>query len=115
MNHGTLKSYIAGFSLSIVLTLQAFFLVLRPGFFNMNDGEAVAAILVLAVIQLAIQIIFFFNLGSESGLRWNLAVFISTVSIILVLVVGSLWIMSHLNYNMMPGGTSGYLTNQSSF
>jgi cytochrome o ubiquinol oxidase operon protein cyoD len=93
----TLKSYTTGFIFSVILTLAAYFAVVN------NVSNWLAIILVLAVLQVFIQLIFFLhiNKGSDRGL--NGMVFISTISIILILVIGSLWIMNHLNYNMTPG------------
>lgn len=109
-----LKSYITGFVLSIALTLAAFFVVLRPGFFHLESGAVVAAILVLAICQFLVQMLFFLHLGKGPGSEWNLVVLLSTVGIVLILVVGSLWIMNHLNYNMtLPAPLdSKYLINQ---
>ena len=112
MKNATITTYQIGFVLSIVLTLVAFFVVLRPGFFRMGSGAVVATILALAVVQLVVQMFFFLHIGSESGPRWNLAVFISTISIVLIIIAGSLWIMGHLNYNMMPGDMNTYILNQ---
>ncbi len=110
----TLKSYVIGFALSVALTLAAFFVVLRPGFFHVGYGAMVPAILILAVAQLFVQLIFFMHLASESGPRWKLAIFLSTVSIVLIVVIGSIWIMNHLNYNMMrsPSEMNAYIQSQ---
>ncbi len=92
-------SYIAGFVLSIFLTMSGYFLVVNH---LLTSQFLLAAIVILAVIQLLVQLFFFLHLGRESRPRWNLLFFLSTVSIILIVVVGSIWIMSHLNYNMTP-------------
>ena len=103
--HATLKSYIWGFVLSIVITLAAFFVVIYPGYFHLTTGAIIPIILILAVAQLFVQLIFFMHLASETGPRWKLAIFISTIGIVLIVIVGSIWIMNHLNYNMMASPT----------
>jgi cytochrome o ubiquinol oxidase subunit IV len=115
--HATLKSYIIGFVLSVVLTLTAFSVVMYPAFFHLGYSAVVPAILILAVIQLLVQLIFFMHLASETGPRWKLAVLISTIGIILIVVVGSIWIMNHLNYNMManPSQMNTYIQSQDGF
>ena len=115
--HATLKSYIIGFVLSVVLTLTAFLVVIDPGFFRIGYGTIVPTILVLAVVQLFVQLIFFMHLAKESGPRWRLAALISTISIVLIVVVGSIWIMNHLNYNMMasPSEMNSYIQSQDGF
>lgn len=100
--HKSLTSRVIGFIASIVLTLTAFLIILHPDFFHLQLKGAITTLLTLAVIQASLQSIFFLNILSEKGPRWNLVVFASTISIILIVVVFSIWIMNHLNYNMMP-------------
>lgn len=99
--HKTLSSRLIGFVASLILTVTAFFLVARPAIFQGNVKAVMVVILLLALLQFVVQCIFFLNLLSEKGPRWNLFVFISTLSIIVVIIIGSIWIMNHLNYNMM--------------
>ncbi len=115
MKEGTLASYIIGFVASIALTLAAFFVVLRPGFFNFTSGEVVTTILVLALLQLIIQLVSFLHLGFGSGSRTKTAIFIFTLGLVLLIVIGSLWIMNHLNYNMTPAQMNQYMQDQSTF
>lgn len=97
-NHGTLKSYIIGFILSIILTVIPYMVVAD----HMLDKEGTLLVVVVAaVFQLLVQLIFFLHLSTKSEQRWNLLTFVFTVVILLILVVGSLWIMWNLNYNMV--------------
>ena len=115
MKQGTLSSYIVGFVTSLVLTLAAFFVVVHPTYFHlasMGSGALLATILTLAMIQLIVQLYFFLHLGSETGSRWKLAMFVSTIVFVLLIVVGSLWIMGHLNYNMTPAQMNQYMQDQ---
>ncbi len=107
-------SYIVGFLLSLTLTLAAFFAVLYPAAFHLGAGTLIPAILILAIAQLLVQLIFFMHLGRKDGQRSQLAILISTVGIVLIVVVGSLWIMNHLNYNMMasPQQMNAYIQSQ---
>lgn len=117
MDEGTLKSYIAGFVSSIVLTLAAFFVVMHPGFLNLGSVGILTVILVLAVVQLIVQLLFFLHLGSGKAGRWRMGIFISTIALVLLIVIGSLWIMNHLNYNMManPQQMQQYINDQQGF
>lgn len=108
-NKAIIEYYVAGFTLSILLTLGAYFAVANS---LLSGGMLVAAIIFLALIQVIVQLIFFLHLGQEPSPRWNLSVFLSTISIILIIVLGSIWIMKHLNYNMTPADMSSYLINQ---
>jgi len=105
-----MKNYITGFLLSIALTLTAFLLVMQR---LLVGSTLVLAILALAIIQLWVQLIFFLHLDIEKGPRWNLAIFLSTLGIVLLLVVGSLVIMQNLNYRMSAQQMNQYILNQS--
>lgn len=98
--------YTLGFVLSVILTLAAYLAVVHTIF---SPTLLLATILVLAVAQLFVQLFFFLHLGDEKGPRWNLLFFISTAAVILLVVIASLWIMHHLNYNMMPHEMGEYL------
>jgi cytochrome o ubiquinol oxidase subunit IV len=100
--HKSLSSRLIGFVSSLILTCLAFLIVLYPGLFHFDIRMAILVILCLAFLQSIFQSIFFLNILSEKGPRWNLVVFASTISIIFIVIFFSIWIMDHLNYNMMP-------------
>ena len=100
---GLLKSYIIGFILSVALTLLAYYPVwLHVTSYHMMFSHELITwfVVILAFIQLIVQLLFFLHLGQESKPRWKLAVLISFLGIVLIVVVASIWIMQHLNYNM---------------
>ena len=90
----TFKSYFIGFVISLALTLGAYFAVIN------HWPYALVIILLFAIAQLFVQMFFFLHLNHGEDKVWNLAAFFSAFGIIFILVVGSLWIMGHLNYNM---------------
>jgi cytochrome o ubiquinol oxidase operon protein cyoD len=95
-SHGTTASYASGFILSIILTLEAYLFVTK-GFLH---GSALFAFLfILAIVQLAVQLVFFLHLGTESKPRWNLVVFSFMLLVVIMIVGGSIWIMKHLDYS----------------
>jgi cytochrome o ubiquinol oxidase operon protein cyoD len=98
----SLASRVFGFIASLLLTLGAFFLVVRPEFFHLKVQTVVIVIFVLAALQFAVQSFCFIHLWQEKGIRWNLFVFLSTLSIVLVIIIFSIWVMTHLDKNMMP-------------
>lgn len=107
---GTIRSYFVGFVISLLLTLASFGVYLvnqAPGL--VPSEIAVALVICFAVFQLFVQLVFFLHIGHEEGSRWNLIFFVSTVSIILLVVLSSIWIMYHLNYNMTPTQMEEYL------
>jgi cytochrome o ubiquinol oxidase operon protein cyoD len=115
-NNGTYLSYIAGFILSLVLTLIACGLV----FINTLSGHAVFSheflrtiVILLAVLQLAVQCVFFLRLGRGAGQGGNLVIFSFMLILVAIIVGGSLWIMKNLNYNMTPTQMDAYMIGQS--
>lgn len=95
-----LKAYVIGFVLSIILTLVAFTLVAQHTLLNQT---LYVVVVTLGLLQLFVQVMFFLrlNTSAEEG-RWNLITLLFTLAVIAIVVVGSLWIMYNLNYNMMP-------------
>lgn len=96
--HGTFRSYVTGFIISVILTVIPFWLVMDH---TLERESLILTISVLAVIQIVVQLMFFLHMNSRSEGGWNMIAFLFTVLIILILVIGSLWIMFHLNHNMM--------------
>lgn len=112
MKNKLLKSYLTGFILSILLTLLAYSLtVIHVHSYHevISHEILIPTIIGIALIQLVVQMVFFLHLWQEAKPRWNLIFFVSTVSLILLIVVGSIWIMQHLNYNMTPSDMSNHL------
>ena len=90
----------SGFFGSLLLTFLTYFIITNPASFNFNVEEAIWVIFVLALIQALVQLIFFINVWNEKGPLWNLGVFISTVSVIFIVIYFSIWIINNLNHNM---------------
>ena len=88
-SHGSVKTYMTGFILSIILTVIPFWMVI------------LGTILAMAVVQVLVHLVCFLHMNTKSDEGWNMTAFVFTVLIIAILVVGSIWIMWNLNYNMM--------------
>ncbi|CUU23203.1 cytochrome o ubiquinol oxidase subunit IV [Duffyella gerundensis] len=96
--HSTVKSYMVGFILSIILTGIPFWMVM--------DGSAshttiIGVVVACAVVQVIVHLIYFLHLDTKTEGGWNMVAIVFSALIILIVVVGSLWIMWNLNYNMM--------------
>lgn len=102
MHEKAVSQRIIGFVLSLILTLVAYCIIVSPESFHLVKGTAVKAILALAFMQALVQVLFFLDLWHEKGPLWNLNVFISTISIIFIIIFFSIWIMENLDYRMMP-------------
>lgn len=110
----TIVPYITGFVLSIILTLLAYWAVESQAY---SPAFVVSIIIGLAVIQLFVQLFFFLHLGEEMRPRWRLVTLGFGVLVVGIVVLGSLWIMNNLNYNMMhsPKATETYMERQGGF
>ena len=97
-SHGTYKSYIIGFVISIILTLIPFALVMQG---SLPKSSILFWISFAALVQIVVQLWFFLHLNTSSEQRWNLLAFALTVLITILLVGGSLWIMHNLEIRMM--------------
>lgn len=98
--HGTYKAYLIGFIASLLLTAASFYIVLDRLF---SGPILVYAILGLGFIQAVVQLLFFLHLGQEAKPRWETVVFLFMVMVLLIIVLGSLWIMYDLNDRVMAG------------
>ncbi len=98
-DEGSLASYLLGFGLALILTAAAFWMVMSGG---VTRATALAGVCALAIVQIAVHLVFFLHMNRSSDARWNRMAFLFAVVIIGILVAGSLWITSHLHQNMMP-------------
>ncbi|WP_334107310.1 cytochrome o ubiquinol oxidase subunit IV [Methylobacillus sp.] len=97
--HGSVKSYLIGFVLSVILTVIPFGLLMFPN--ELSSSTILTTILVFAVVQIVVHLVYFLHMNTSSEQSWNVTAFIFTVIILAIVVVGSLWVMFHLNHNMM--------------
>jgi cytochrome o ubiquinol oxidase operon protein cyoD len=74
----------------------------------------VTLLVVLALLQFFVQLVYFLHLSAEKGSRWRLFVFSFMVMVVAILVFGSLWIMNNLNYRMTPEQVNNYMNSQDS-
>jgi cytochrome o ubiquinol oxidase operon protein cyoD len=105
----TISTYVIGFILSLVLTLTAFLIVSKHG---IHGNALIFSLAGLALIQFLVQLVFFLHMDSEPKPRWNLTALFFAVTVIVILVAGSLWIMYHLNYNMTSQQTNTYIQQE---
>ena len=99
--HGSLRSYLIGFGLSVVLTAIPFWLVMS-GVLDSRRATALT-IMVFAAAQIVVHMIYFLHMSARSENGWTMMALIFTLVIVGITLSGSLWVMYHLNVNMMPG------------
>jgi len=99
-NHFTLRTYLTGFIVAALLTAVAFWIVMaRP----LSGTLAAVIVVTLAVAQILVQTYSFLHVNSRAQEGWVLTAYVFTCVLVLIAIGGSLWIMFHLNSNMMPG------------
>lgn len=110
---GTLIGYTVGFALSIFLTIFAYLLVTQHLF---STPFVASVVMMLGVVQLIVQLVFFLHLSPKSRGRWNLLAFMFTVIIVTILVIGTLWVMRNLTDRMMlPMRGDGSISVQNAY
>jgi cytochrome o ubiquinol oxidase operon protein cyoD len=99
-SHGTRKSYLIGFGLSVVLTAIPFWLVMT----GVISNKQVTAFVVMAfaLVQIVVHMIYFLHMDTKSESGWTIMALLFTIVIIVIALSGSLWVMFHLTTNMMP-------------
>lgn len=90
--------YLVGFCLSILTTFIAYFLVVKEWAMGMTLVWFLGG---LALMQLFVQLYYFLHLGEEKKPRLRTLAFWFMTIILAIIVGGSVWIMYHLNYNMV--------------
>ena len=98
--HGSVKEYVWGLIWSIVLTVIPFALVMTG---TLSSPLTLAIILLCAVAQIFVQLVFFLHMNTSSEQIWNTTSAVFIVLITAIVVLGSIWIMNHLNHNMLMG------------
>jgi len=97
--HGSLRDYSIGFGLSVVLTAIPFWLVMAG---LLPHAVTAAIILGFAVAQMIVHMVYFLHLSGKLEGGWSLAAMAFTLILVMIMMSGSLWVMYHLNTNMMP-------------
>lgn len=98
--HGSVKEYVVGLILSIILTAIPFGVVMSG---VAGEVLSISLILLCGVGQIFVQLIFFLHMNASSEQMWNTVSGIFVFILVAILIVGCIWIMQHLNHNMLMG------------
>lgn len=98
--HATYKGYLIGFLLSVVLTAIPFWLVMG----KVLPSPRVTAFVILgfAAVQMIVHMVYFLHLNAKVEGGWSLLAMVFTVALVVIMLSGSIWVLYHLNTNMMP-------------
>jgi len=97
--HGSRKDYTLGFVFAAVLTAIPFWLVMSHA---LPPGPTAVAVMGLAIVQVVVHMIYFLHMNSRSEGGWNMLALLFTALLVGIVLSGSLWVMHHLDTNMMP-------------
>ncbi len=99
-SHSTLRGYLTGFLLSVALTAVPFWLVMAKVI--ASPSLLALVILGLAAVQIVVHMVYFLHMNARSEGGWTMLALIFTLVLVVITLSGSLWVMYHLNENMMP-------------
>lgn len=109
VHHGSFSGYLIGFALSVFLTAVPFWIVMDNVFREPATGAVV--ILIFAFVQIVVHMVYFLHLNTKSEAGWTFMALIFTAVLVIITLSGSLWIMAHLDANMMPMSPSEMMRN----
>ena len=96
----TLKGYLTGFTLSVVLTAIPFWLVMGG---VIADKYATTLIIMgFAAVQIVVHMVYFLHMNARSEGGWRMLAMIFTIVLVVIALSGSLWVMYHMTTNMAP-------------
>jgi len=99
-DHGSFKGYVTGFVLSVILTAIPFWLVM--GDVLGSKGLTGFVILDFAAVQIVVHMIYFLHMNTRSESGWTFLALVFTIMLVVITLSGSIWVMYHLDSNMMP-------------
>ncbi len=94
-----IRGYFVGLVLALILTAVSFYIARSTIVWPPSIPIALS---VLAVAQMGVHLVFFLHMTSGPDNINNALALAFGVLIVMLLVFGSLWIMFHLNHNMIP-------------
>lgn len=93
-------AYVIGLVLALILTGVSFWVASTSALWG--PGVAVGLV-VLAIAQMGVHLVFFLHITSGPDNTNNVLALAFGVLIVFLVMVGTIWIMAHMNANMMPG------------
>ncbi len=96
---GAVGSYLVGLGLATLLTAVSFFVA---GTTLVWAPSIPVALVVLAIAQMGVHLVFFLHITTGPDNTNYVRALAFGVLIVLVLMVGTIWVMTAMNHNMMP-------------
>lgn len=99
--HVTMGDYVKGFILAVILTAIPFYLVMTGAISDRTTAVAVLGL--FAIVQVLVHMVYFLHMNGKIQGGWTMLSTIFTVIFLAIAISGTLWVMFHMNANMMPG------------
>lgn len=98
--HVSYKGYATGFILSVILTAIPFWLVMA----KVLPSPKVTGFVILgfAAVQMVVHMVYFLHMNAKVEGGWSMLALLFTGALIIIMMAGSVWVMYHMNTNMMP-------------
>jgi cytochrome o ubiquinol oxidase operon protein cyoD len=94
-----LQTYMIGLGFAVALTVASFWIAKTHVIYEPAIPMALAT---LAVAQMGIHLVFFLHLTTAPDNTNNILALAFGLLIVGLIIFGSVWIMAHLNHNLMP-------------
>jgi cytochrome o ubiquinol oxidase operon protein cyoD len=107
--HSTLGGYATGFILAVILTAIPFWLVMGKVFNNSSTAGFV--LLGIAAVQIVVHMVYFLHMNTKIEGGWSMLAMLFTVMVVVIMLSGSIWVMYHMNHNMMPSMMNEVIRN----
>ena len=98
--HVTVRGYLTGYLLAVALTVAAFWIAMS----GVVESSTTAGLILigLGIVQIFVHMVYFLHMNPRSEGGWNLIALIFTAVLLVIVLIGTLWVMHHMNGNMMP-------------
>ena len=101
--HVSMSDYVKGFILAVILTAIPFWLVMAD---VIQDRNTIVLVLGgFAIVQIVVHMVYFLHMNGKIQGGWTLLSTIFTAVFLSIAIAGTLWVMFHMNTNMMPEHT----------
>ena len=80
-----------------------------PGDASAPGRSSTTALVIIgfAAVQIVVHMVYFLHTNTRVEGGWSMLALIFTIVLVVITLAGSLWVMFHLNTNMMPAMTHG--------
>jgi cytochrome o ubiquinol oxidase operon protein cyoD len=98
--HVSQGDYVKGFILAVILTVIPFGLVMG----NVIQDRTMAVLVLggFAIVQVIVHMVYFLHMNGKIQGGWTMLSTIFTIVFLAIAIAGTLWVMFHMNANMMP-------------